>query len=62
MSIKDSPFQTTDSLKEVLGYCAQDDNFFISLDGLPLLLTEDTKLRQFNSKDKVRAVGLVRWS
>ena len=58
--ISDTPFRSVEGLKEILAYCAQDTEVFTSsLDGLPLLLCEDEKLRQFSSREKVSGSRLI---
>ena len=41
------------NLKLLIEFCMRDDKFLQRLDGLPLLLTEDGVLRQFNSSNPV---------
>lgn len=52
-SINGTTFKQASELKLLIEYCMGDDNFLQRLDGLPLLLTEDEVLREFDSRNPV---------
>ena len=51
LKLQNSIFVTIQTVKALLQYCGKDENF--SLDGLPLLVTEDEALRRFDDSKHV---------
>ena len=47
--VKDTVFRKIDCINEITEYCAEAENFFQNLEGLPLLVTEDGILDCFSS-------------
>ena len=52
-SIENSTFNQASDLKRLMQFCMEEDNFLQRLDGLPLLLTDDGVLREFDSNNPV---------
>lgn len=52
-SIDKTVFKNLTNLKRLLQFCMEDENFLQRLNGLPLLLTEDGMMREFDSKNPV---------
>ena len=46
--LDESPIKSLEMFYNLLHFCRDDDSFIDNLDGLPLLLTKDSKLRIFN--------------
>ena len=52
-SIENTSLNNTSDVKQLIQFCMEDDNFLQRLNGLPLLLTNDGILRDFDSKNPV---------
>ena len=52
-SIDNTTFKQVSELKLLIEYCMTDDSFLKRLNGMPLLLTEDEVLREFDSRNPV---------
>ena len=52
-SIKKTTFKDASDLKRLVQFCMEDENFLQRLNGLPLLLTDDEVLREFDHKNPV---------
>lgn len=52
-SIENTTFKHASDLKLLVEYCMEDENFLQRLHGLPLLLTDDEVLREFDSNNPV---------
>ncbi|KAJ7380151.1 hypothetical protein OS493_010862 [Desmophyllum pertusum] len=51
VDVGETPFKNADGVTLVLKYCKDDVNFLENLPGLPLLVTQDNRLREFSSCD-----------
>ncbi|PFX24292.1 Sacsin [Stylophora pistillata] len=51
--IDNTTFKQVSKFKLLIEYCMRDDNFLQRLNGMPLLLTEDEVLREFDSRNPV---------
>lgn len=54
LDLDDSPIRSEDTFNLLLEYCMLNRDYFLaSLDGLPLLLTDDNQIREFSKTDPV---------
>ena len=51
VDVRETPFTSVDGVILVLKYCKDDGNFLANLPGLPLLLTQDNRLREFSTSE-----------